>query len=68
MLAFVSLSTSPDAAKNLGVAHPKWSTELAPHGGDAGPNGSVVVEPGAKPNHTVVRVVISGDAPGAMRP
>jgi len=68
MLAFVSFSTSPDAVKGAGGTHAKWSTELAPHGDDAGPHGSVVVEPGAKPNHTVVRVVISGDAPGAMRP
>ena len=68
MLAFVSLSTSPEGAKALGHAHTKWSTDLAPHAGFAGPHGTVVVEPGAKPNHTLVRVVISGDTPGAMRP
>jgi len=68
MLAFVSLSTSPNGAKALGNAHTKWITDLAPHGNAVGPHGTVVVEPGAKPNHTLVRVVISGDTPGAMRP
>jgi len=68
MLAFLSFSTSPDGAIALGSAHTKWSTDLAPHLGDTGPHGTVVVEPGAKPNHTLVRVVISGDTPGAMRP
>lgn len=68
MLAFVSLSAARNGANGLGNAHAKWITDLAPHGSGAGPRGTVVVEPGAKPNHTLVRVVISGDTPGAFRP
>ncbi len=68
MLALLSLTSAPLTARAMGHALAKWSAELAPPGGVMGPHGSVVVEPGNKPNHTRVRVVISGDTPGALRP
>ncbi len=68
VLAMLSLSGAPDSLRAMGYAISRWSAELAPPAGVTGPHGSVVVEPGKQPNHTVVRVVISGDTPGALRP
>lgn len=68
LLAMLSLSAAPETVRALGHALTKWSAELAPPGGHAGPHGTVVLERGRQPNHTRVRVVISGDTPGALRP
>ena len=68
MLALLSLTTPPTTARAMAHAITKWSADLAPPNGALGPHGSVVVEPGRKLNHTRVRVVISGDTPGALRP
>ena len=68
ILAMLSLTTTPASARAMAYAVAKWSAELAPPNGAVGPHGSVVLEPGRQPNHTRVRVVISGDTPGALRP
>jgi superoxide dismutase, Cu-Zn family len=68
VLALLSLSTTPDTARAMLSAAARWSAELAPPNGAVGPRGTVVVEPGRLPNHTRVRVIISGDTPGAVRP
>lgn len=68
ILALLSLTTAPSAAHALAFAVAKWSAELAPPNGAIGPHGTVVLERGRQPNHTRVRVVISGDTPGALRP
>ena len=68
MLALLSLTSAPSTACAMGNALTKWCADLAPPDGDTGPHGSVVLEPGKRPNSTLVRVVISGDAPGALRP
>ena len=68
ILALLSLTTAPQNARAMAHALVRWSAELAPPNGAIGPRGSVVVEPGKQPNHTRVRVVISGDTPGALRP
>lgn len=68
MLALLSLTTAPATARAMAHALAKWSADLAPPNGAIGPHGSVVLEPGRKLNHTRVRVVISGDTPGALRP
>jgi superoxide dismutase, Cu-Zn family len=68
ILALLSLTTAPLSARAMTHAIAKWSAELAPPNGAVGPHGSVVVEPGRQPNHTRIRVVISGDTPGALRP
>ena len=68
ILALLSLTTTPASARAMAYAVAKWSAELAPPDGAVGPHGSVVLEPGRQPNHTRVRVVISGDTPGAVRP
>ena len=68
ILALLSLTTAPQSARAMAHAIAKWSADLAPPNGAIGPHGSVVVEPGRQPNHTRIRVVISGDTPGAVRP
>lgn len=68
ILAFFALSAAPTSAHAMLHSLTKWSAELAPPNGAVGPHGSVVLEPGRLPNHTRVRVVISGDTPGAVRP
>ena len=68
ILAPLSLTTAPVSARAMTHVIARWSADLAPPNGAVGPHGSVVVEPGRQPNHTRVRVVISGDAPGAVRP
>jgi len=68
MLALLSMTSAPTTAGAMVHAHAKWSADLAPPNGAAGPHGSVVLEPGKRPNSTLVRVVISGDTPGALRP
>ena len=68
ILALLSLTTAPQNVRAMGHAIARWSAELAPPNGAIGPHGSVVLEPGKHPNHTRVRVVISGDTPGALRP
>ena len=68
ILALLSLTTAPLSARAMTYAVARWSADLAPPNGAIGPHGSVVVEPGRQPNHTRVRVVISGDTPGAVRP
>jgi hypothetical protein len=68
LLALLSLTTAPQTARAMAHAAAKWSAELAPPNGALGPHGMVVLEPGRKLNHTRVRVVISGDTPGALRP
>jgi hypothetical protein len=68
MLALLSLTTAPVNARAMVNALAKWSAELAPPNGAIGPHGSVVLEPGKRPNSTRVRIVISGDTPGALRP
>ena len=68
ILALLSLTTAPLSARAMTHAIARWSADLAPPNGAVGPHGSVVVEPGRQPNHTRVRVVISGDTPGAVRP
>ncbi len=68
LLALLSLKSAPQTARAMAYAVAKWSAELAPPNGGVGPHGSVVLEPGRHPNHTRVRVVISGDTPGALRP
>jgi superoxide dismutase, Cu-Zn family len=68
VLALLSLTTAPLNARAMAHAVARWSAELAPPNGAIGPHGSVVVEPGKLPNHTRVRVIISGDTPGAIRP
>jgi superoxide dismutase, Cu-Zn family len=68
LLALLSLTTAPQSARAMAHAVARWSAELAPPNGAIGPHGSVVVEPGKQPNHTRVRVIISGDTPGAVRP
>ncbi|MCC7052471.1 MAG: hypothetical protein IT355_04335 [Gemmatimonadaceae bacterium] len=68
ILALLSLTTAPTSVRAMAYAASKWSAELAPPNGAVGPHGSVVLEPGRQPNHVRVRVVISGDTPGALRP
>ncbi len=68
VLALLSLTTAPLSARAMVTTLAKWSAELAPPNGAVGPHGSVVLEPGRTLNHTRVRVVISGDTPGALRP
>lgn len=68
MMALLSLTSAPSTARAMVHALAKWSADLAPPGGALGPHGSVVLEPGKRPNSTLVRVVISGDTPGALRP
>jgi superoxide dismutase, Cu-Zn family len=68
VLALLSLTTAPQNARAMVHAAARWSAELAPPNGALGPRGSVVIERGKHPNHTRVRVVISGDTPGAVRP
>jgi hypothetical protein len=68
ILTLLSLTSTPTSARAMVHAHSKWSADLAPPNGDIGPHGSVVLEPGKRPNSTRVRVVISGDTPGALRP
>ncbi len=68
MLALLSLTTTPSTARAMAHAIAKWSADLAPPNGAIGPHGSVVIEPGRKLDQTRVRVVISGDTPGARRP
>jgi superoxide dismutase, Cu-Zn family len=68
ILALLSLTSAPLSARAMTHAIARWSADLAPPNGAVGPHGSVVVEPGRQPNHTRVRVVISGDTPGAVRP
>lgn len=68
ILALLSLTSAPTSASAMVHALAKWSAELAPPNGAIGPHGSVVLEPGKRPNSTRVRVVISGDTPGALRP
>jgi len=68
LLALLSLNSAPQTARAMAVAVARWSAELVPPNGAIGPHGSVVLEPGRHPNHTRVRVVISGDTPGALRP
>jgi len=68
MLALLSMTSAPTSAGAMVHAHAKWSADLAPPTGAVGPHGSVVLEPGKRPNSTLVRVVISGDTPGALRP
>lgn len=68
ILALLSLTTAPQNVRAMGHAIARWSAELAPPNGALGPHGTVVVERGKQPNHTRVRVVISGDTPGAVRP
>lgn len=68
ILALLSLTTAPQNARAMAHAIARWSAELAPPNGALGPHGSVVLERGKTPNHTRVRVVISGDTPGALRP
>jgi superoxide dismutase, Cu-Zn family len=68
MLALLSLTTAPQSARAMAYAIARWSADLAPPNGAIGPHGSVVLEPGRQPNVTRVRVVISGDTPGALRP
>jgi len=68
ILALLSLTSAPASAGAMVHALAKWSADLAPPNGVTGPHGSVVLEPGKRPNSTRVRVVISGDTPGALRP
>lgn len=68
LLAMLSLTTAPQTARAMASAVARWRAELAPPNGAIGPHGLVVVEPGRQPNHIRVRVVISGDTPGAVRP
>jgi superoxide dismutase, Cu-Zn family len=68
LLALLSLTSAPQNARAMAHAVARWSAELAPPNGAVGPHGSVVLEPGKQPNHTRVRVIISGDTPGALRP
>ena len=68
ILALLSLTAAPVSARAMTHVIARWSADLAPPNGAVGPHGSVVVEPGRQPNHTRVRVVISGDSPGAVRP
>ena len=68
ILALLSLTTAPQSARAMVDTMARWSAELAPPNGALGPHGSVVLERGKRPNHTRVRVVISGDTPGAVRP
>lgn len=68
MLALLSMTSAPTTARAMVHALTKWSADLAPPNGAVGPHGSVVLEPGKRPNSTLVRVVISGDTPGAFRP
>jgi superoxide dismutase, Cu-Zn family len=64
VLALLTLSVSPATAHGA----TRWRAELLPPNGSIGPRGTVVIEPSRVPNHTRVRVVISGDKPGAKRP
>lgn len=68
LLAMLSLTAAPDSLRAMGHALAKWNAELAPPGGHSGPHGTVVLERGRLPNQTRVRVVLSGDTPGALRP
>jgi hypothetical protein len=68
ILALLSLTSAPTTAGAMVHALAKWSAELAPPNGAIGPHGSVVLEQGRRPNSTRVRIVISGDTPGALRP
>lgn len=68
ILALLSLITAPQSARAMVHAVARWSAELAPPHGSIGPHGTVVLERGRRPNETRVRVVISGDTPGARRP
>jgi superoxide dismutase, Cu-Zn family len=68
ILAMLALTAAPLNAGAMLHAVARWSAELAPPNGGVGPHGTVVVEPGKRPNQTRVRVIISGDTPGAVRP
>lgn len=68
MLALLSITSAPQSARAMAFAIARWSADLVPPNGAIGPHGTVVVEPGRRPNQTRVRVVISGDTPGALRP
>lgn len=68
LLALLSLTPVATSAGAMAGTLLKWSADLAPPNGAVGPHGTVVVEPGRQPNHTRIRVVISGDTPGALRP
>ena len=68
ILALRSLTSAPSTARAMAHALTKWCADLAPPDGVTGPHGSVVLEPGRRPSSTLVRVVISGDTPGALRP
>ncbi len=68
ILALLSLTTAPQSARAMVHSIARWSAELAPPNGAIGPHGTVVLERGKRPNETRVRVVISGDTPGAVRP
>jgi hypothetical protein len=68
LLALLSLTPAATSAGAMVGTLLKWSAELAPPNGTVGPHGTVVLEPGRQPNHTRIRVVISGDTPGALRP
>jgi hypothetical protein len=67
ILALLSLTTAPQSARAMAHTIARWSAELAPPNGAIGPHGTVVLERGKRPNETRVRVVISGDTPGAVR-
>jgi hypothetical protein len=68
LLALLSSTTTPLAARAMWHAATRWTAELVPAGnGAAGPHGTVVLQPARQPNHVTVRVVISGDTPGAHR-
>jgi superoxide dismutase, Cu-Zn family len=68
ILAMLALTVAPQNTGAMLHALARWSAELAPPNGVVGPRGTVVIEPGKHPNQTRVRVIISGDTPGAVRP
>lgn len=68
ILALLSLTTAPLSARAMVHTAARWSAELLPPNGAVGPHGTAVIERGKHPNQTRVRVVISGDTPGAVRP
>jgi superoxide dismutase, Cu-Zn family len=68
VLALFSLTIAPQNLRAMAHALGQWSAELAPPVGTVGPHGTVILEPGKQPNQTRVRVIISGDTPGAVRP
>jgi superoxide dismutase, Cu-Zn family len=68
VLALFTLTLAPQNLRAMAHALGQWSAELAPPAGAVGPHGTVILEPGRQPNQTRVRVVISGDTPGAVRP